>query len=412
MKNVNVMLVGALAIALSSCGKKDGQGPQAQGPMPYDVVDVSTKVVTSYDEYTANIEGVVNNDVRAKIQGYITELYVDEGQFVSAGQPLFRIETNVLSQNADAAKSGVGAATASVSAAMANVTAANANVQAAQVEVNKLIPLVEKKIISNVQLETAKAKLAQAKAQATQAQASVSQAQAGQAQAQATYKGAQANVDYSVVRSPISGVVGAINFRQGTLVGPSDPTPMTVVSNTDRVYAYFSMNEKEYLNFISKSEGTTLKDKLNKIPAVDLVLANGEVYPEKGKIQTVTGQIDPVTGSIKFRVQFNNAAKILANGNSGVIRVPKTYVDATVVPEAATFEQQGMVYVYKVRNDTAIATPVGVVARTQNMAIIADGVKKGDKIVAQGVGKLRDKTPIAPKPAKFEQIVESTKPVF
>lgn len=412
MKNVNVMLVGALAVALSSCGKKDDQSAQAQGPMPYEVVDVPTKVVSSYDEYTANIEGVVNNDIRAKIQGYITQVFVDEGQYVSAGQPLFKLETNVLSQNADAAKSGVGAATASVSAAAANVNAAKANVQAAQVEVNKLIPLVEKKIISNVQLETAKAKLAQAQAAQAQAQAALSQAQAGQSQAQANYKGAQANVDYSVVRSPISGVVGAINFRQGTLVGPSDPTPITVVSNTDRVYAYFSMNEKEYLNFISKAEGATLKDKLNKIPPVELVLANGEVYPEKGKIQTVTGQIDPVTGTIQFRVQFNNASKILANGNSGKIRVPKTYVDAIVVPESATFEQQGMVYVYKVRNDSAIATPISVIARASNMAIVQDGVKKGDKVVALGVGKLRDKTPIAPKPAKFEQIVESTKPIF
>lgn len=413
MKNVNVMLVGALAVALSSCGKKDDQGAQQpQGPMPYEVVDVPTKVVTSYDEYAANIEGVVNNEIRAKIQGYITQVYVDEGQYVTAGQPLFKLETNVLSQSADAAKSGVGAASASVSAAMANVNAAKANVQAAQVEVNKLIPLVEKKIISNVQLETAKAKLAQAQAAQAQAQAALSQAQAGQAQAQANYKGAQANVDYSVVRSPISGVVGAINFRQGSLVGPSDPTPITKVSNTDKVYAYFSMNEKEYLNFISKAEGNTLKEKLNKIPPVELVLANGEVYPEKGKIQTVTGQIDPVTGTIQFRVQFNNAAKILANGNSGQIRVPKTYVDAIVVPEAATFEQQGIVYVYKVRNDSAIATPIQVAERTGNMAVVVDGVKKGDKVVAQGVGKLRDKTPIAPKPAKFDEIVEKTKPIF
>jgi len=406
------MLVGAFAVALSSCGKKDEQAAQPQGPMPYEVVDVPTKVVTSYDEYAANIEGVVNNEIRAKIQGYITQVYVDEGQYVTAGQPLFKLETNVLSQNADAAKSGVGAAAASVNAAAANVNAAKANVQAAQVEVNKLIPLVEKKIISNVQLETAKAKLAQAQAAQAQAQAALTQAQAGQSQAQANYKGAQANVDYSVVRSPISGVVGAINFRQGSLVGPSDPTPITKVSNTDRVYAYFSMNEKEYLNFITKAEGSSLNDKLNKIPPVELVLANGEVFPEKGKIQTVTGQIDPITGTIQFRVQFNNAAKILANGNSGQIRVPKTYVDAIVVPEAATYEQQGMVYVYKVRNDSAIATPITVTARANNLAIVTEGVKKGDKIVAQGVGKLRDKTPITPKPAKFDEIVEKTKPIF
>ncbi|MFV0208860.1 efflux RND transporter periplasmic adaptor subunit [Empedobacter falsenii] len=412
MKNVNVMMVGALAIALSSCGKKDNAGAQAQGPTPYPVVDVPTRVVTSYDEYPTNIEGVVNNEVRAKIQGYITEVYVDEGQYVQAGQPLFRLETNVLTQNADAARSGVGAAQASVKSAQANVNAAKASVNAAQVEVDKLTPLVQKNIISNVQLETAKANLAKAQASYNQALAAVGQAQASVTQAQANYKGAQANVDYSVVRAPISGVVGSINFRQGTLVGPSDPTAITTVSNTSKVYAYFSMNEKEYLDFISKSEGATLKEKLDKIPAVDLVLANGDIYPEKGKIQTVTGQINPTTGTIDFRVSFNNAAKILANGNSGRIRVPKTFVDVLVVPEAATFEQQGLTYVYKVTKDTAYATPITVVERANNMAVVKEGVKKGDKVVAQGVGKLRDKTAVKPMPANFDTIVNSTKTVF
>lgn len=412
MKNVNVMMVGALAIALSSCGKKDNAGAQAQGPTPYPVVDVPTRVVTSYDEYPTNIEGVVNNEVRAKIQGYITEVYVDEGQYVQAGQPLFRLETNVLTQNADAARSGVGAAQASVKSAQANVNAAKASVNAAQVEVDKLTPLVQKNIISNVQLETAKANLAKAQASYNQALAAVGQAQASVTQAQANYKGAQANVDYSVVRAPISGVVGAINFRQGTLVGPSDPTAITTVSNTSKVYAYFSMNEKEYLDFISKSEGATLKEKLDKIPAVDLVLANGDIYPEKGKIQTVTGQINPTTGTIDFRVSFNNAAKILANGNSGRIRVPKTFVDVLVVPEAATFEQQGLTYVYKVAKDTAYATPITVVERAGNMAVVKEGVKKGDKVVAQGVGKLRDKTAVKPMPTNFDTIVNSTKTVF
>lgn len=413
MKNVNVIMVGALAVALSSCGKKDNaSAQQAQGPTPYPVVDVPTKVVTSYDEYPTNIQGIVNNDVRAKIQGYITEVYVDEGQYVQAGQPLFKLETNVLTQNADALKSGVGAAQANVKAAQANVSASQAAVNAAQVEVNKLTPLVQKNIISNVQLETAKANLAKAQAGYNQAQAALGQAKAGVTQAQATYKGAQANVDYSVVRAPISGVVGAINSRQGTLVGPTDQTPITTVSNTSKVYAYFSMNEKEYLDFISKSEGTTLKDKLNKIPAVDLVLANGEIYPEKGRIQTVTGQINPTTGTIDFRVSFNNEARILANGNSGRIRVPKTFVDVLVVPEAATFEQQGLTYVYKVTKDTAYATPITVVERANNMAVVKEGVKKGDKVVAQGVGKLRDKTAVKPMPANFDTIVNSTKTVF
>lgn len=397
MKNVNVIMFGALAVALSSCGKKDATAQQ-QGPTPYPVVDVPVKVVNSFDEYPTNIQGIVNNDVRAKIQGYITEVYTDEGKYVTAGQPLFKLETNVLTQNADASK-------AAITAAQASVSAAQATVNAAQVEVNKLTPLVDKKIISNVQLETAKANLAQAQAQHNQAIASLKQAQA-------TYKGAVANVDYSVVRSPINGVVGQINYRQGTLVGPTDQTPITVVSNTSNVYAYFSMNEKEYLNFLSRSEGSSLKEKLDKIPPVELVLANGEVYPEKGKIQTVSGQINPTTGTMDFRVIFTNGAKLLANGNSGRIRIPKTYLDVLVVPDASTFEQQGLTYVYKVRNDSAIATPITVIEKTSNMAIVKEGLKKGDKVVAQGVAKLRDKTPIKPQPTNFEKVVESIKPVF
>ena len=159
-------------------------------------------------------------------------------------------------------------------------------------------------------------------------------------------------------------------------------------------------------------DSNNLKDKLNKIPPVDLVLANGDIYPEKGKIQTVTGQINPTTGTIDFRVSFNNAAKILANGNSGRIRIPKTFVDVLVVPEASTFEQQGMTYVYKVTKDTAYATPIAVVERADNMAVVKEGVKKGDKVVALGVGKLRDKTAIKPMPANFDSIVSSTKKVF
>ena len=168
----NTIFIFALAaLALQSCKKEE---EKKDGPKPYPVVSVETKNVTGYDEYPASIKGVVNNDVRAKIQGYITQVLVDEGQYVTAGQPLFRLETNMLTENADAAKSGI-------SAAQANVQASKAAVNAAQVEVNKLKPLVEKNIISNVQLQTAVANLAKAQAQ-------LSQAIASQQQASANYK--------------------------------------------------------------------------------------------------------------------------------------------------------------------------------------------------------------------------------
>ena len=154
MNNKLLMLAFASFFVLS-CKKEE---EKKDGPKPYPVVSVETKNVTGYDEYPASIKGVVNNDVRAKIQGYITQVLVDEGQYVTAGQPLFRLETNMLTENADAAKSGI-------SAAQANVQASKAAVNAAQVEVNKLKPLVEKNIISNIQLQTGIAKLTKAKAQ-------------------------------------------------------------------------------------------------------------------------------------------------------------------------------------------------------------------------------------------------------
>ena len=412
MKKRYFILMGISASMIFSCKKSDQSSMQPQGPSPLPVVDVSQRVVESYSEFPATIEGINNNAVRAKIQGYITHVYIDEGQYVSAGQALFKLETNALSQTADAARSGVNAASANIQSAQANVKAAEARVQVAQVEVNKLIPLVEKNIISNVQLETAKANLAQAQAAKNQAQAALSQAQAGQAQAQASLNEVNANINYSIVRSPISGVVGSINFREGSLVGPADPTPLTNISNTSKVYAYFSMNEAEYLDFIIKTNGKTLQEKLNNMPPVELVLANNEVYPEKGKIQAVTGQIDPSTGSIQFRVTFNNADKLLSNGNSGRIRIPKTYVDAIVVPESSTFERQGNVYVYKVEKDTARQSVIKVENRTNNMIIVKEGVKKGDKIVAQGVDKIKDKTAIKPIPTNFDTIVNSIKKVF
>ncbi|WP_234109814.1 efflux RND transporter periplasmic adaptor subunit [Chryseobacterium sp. R2A-55] len=409
MKN-QLLVYSIAAFSMIGCTKKDEKKPDAPKEVP--VVSVDQRNVTGYQTFPASIQGRVNNDVRAKIQGYITQVLVDEGQHVTKGQPLFRLETNTLTQTADAAKAAIGAAQSSVSAAKANVNAAQAAVNAAQVEVNKLIPLVQKNIISNVQLETAKANLSKAQAQLSQARAAESQANAGVSQATANYRGAQANIDYSIIRAPISGVIGKLPLKMGSLVGPTDPTPLTTVSDTSEVYAYFSMNEKEYLNFLEDSKGATVPEKLRNMPLVELELANGSTYPEKGKIQTVTGQIDAQTGTIQFRVAFPNATKLLSNGNSGTIKVPKLYENATIVPESATFEQQGLVYVYRVEKDTAKNILIGVTDRVNNLVVVKDGVKKGETIVAQGVGQIKPGTAVKSKPVQFDDIVNAIKPIF
>lgn len=359
------------SLLLISCGEEQGGQQQAQGPAPFPVIEVPTQSVTGFTSYPVSIEGKVNSAVRAKVSGYITNVLVDAGEKVNKGQTLFRLETATLTQEAGAAK---------------------ANVNAAQVEVDKLKPLVEKGIISPVQLETAKARLAQAKA---------------------GYSSVAASIDYATIKSPVDGYVGNINFREGALVSPGDPTPLTTVSDIDEVYAFFAMNERDYLNFILNAEGEDITEKISNFPPVELELVNGDIYKEKGKIETVSGQIDPSTGTVSFRAVFPNPNRVLTSGNSGNIRIPRTYENVPVVPESATFEQQGKVYVYKVQGDTvAISTVIDVQDRINNLVIVSRGIEPGAKIVAQGVGKLRNSTPILPQPVPFDSIAQPYKTVF
>ncbi|WHF50931.1 efflux RND transporter periplasmic adaptor subunit [Chryseobacterium gotjawalense] len=409
MKN-KIILLSFSVLSVLSCKKGDQKPPQ--GPKVVSTVAVENRNVIGYSTFPASIEGRVNNDVRAKMQGYITQVLVDEGQYVTKGQPLFRLETNSLSQSANAAKAGVGAAQSSVAASDANVKAAQSAVNAAQVEVNKLRPLVEKNIISSVQLQTAEANLARAQAQVAQAVASKQQASAGVAQAQANFQGVQENINYSIIRAPISGTIGKINFRTGSLVGPGDPMPISTVSDTSELYAYFSMNEKQYLDFLKNSKGATVPEKIKNMPAVELILANGDVYSEKGNIKAITGQIDASTGSIQFRVSFLNPDKLLSNGNSGTIRIPIAYDNALVIPESATIEQQGLVYIYKVKQDTAKSAVISVIDRVNNMVVIKDGAEKGEIVVAEGIGTLKTGTPVKPQPKKFDDLINAIKPIF
>ncbi|WP_158210000.1 efflux RND transporter periplasmic adaptor subunit [Myroides phaeus] len=376
-------VLATLAISVTSCGKKDQQAP-AHGPMPYKVIEVPTQNVIGYNTFPTTIQGKTTSSVRAKIAGYIQELYVDEGSIVKKGQPLFRLETNMLNESADAAK--------------ASVRTAEAQVSVAQVNVDKLTPLVQKGIISAIELKTAEANLASAKSQL--------------AAAKAQHQSIVANIDYSIIKSPIDGIVGAINYRVGSLVSPSDPNPLTIVSDDSEMFAYFSMNEKDYFNFLENIPGKSLKEKVANLPEVKLVLANGQTYETPGKIETITGQINTATGTVQVRALFPNSGHILSNGNSGKLLVPQEHKDVVVVPESATFEQQGQVYVFAVVNDTAKAAKIEVIDRVNKLAVVKEGLKQGDKIVGAGLGTLRPGTAITPQPVKFESINENIHTTF
>lgn len=366
-----IIIPMAAFLVIVSCGSKQEQKAPQAPPAPFPVAQLQPKTVTSYAEYPTTIEGIVNSDVRAKTSGYIQKVLVDEGQKVRKGQVLFRLETQSLSQDASAAK---------------------ARINVAQVEVNKLIPLVEKNIISEVQLETAKANLAQAKA---------------------NYSSVSANIGYATIKSPVDGYVGAINFREGALISPSDPTPLTTVSDISKVYAFFSLNETQYLDFLEKAEGKTLNEKLANYPEVSLILANGSTYSEKGKIQTSTGQINPSTGTVSLRAIFNNPNRLITNGNSGKIQIPNTFENAIVVPQQATYEQQGNVMIFKVGEDNKVSTSIIKIKSTvDNLYVVESGLDPKDKIVTTGVGKLKNGVVITPQETSFDDAIKPIATLF
>ena len=359
--------------SLSSCGDENSQAQAANQPqvLPFPVTVVPNKTVTAYATYPAKIEGIVNSEVRAKVSGYITDVLVDEGEKVKKGQILFKLETKSLDQEGQAAK---------------------ANVNAAQVEVDKLKPLVEKNIISNVQLETANAKLQQARSQ---------------------YNTILANIGYGNITSPVDGFVGSIRLREGALVSPTSQEPLTTVSDISKVYAYFSMNETDYLDFIQETAGSDIQQKIDSLPSVQLKLANGSMYEQEGKIQTINSQINQGTGAISFRAEFDNPSRILTNGNSGSILIPNIYKDAVVVPQQSTFEQQGNILVYKLgANDSVTASAIQVKAAVNNLYVVENGLAQGDSIVASGVSKIRGKTKIKPQPVAFDSVAKPIETVF
>jgi membrane fusion protein (multidrug efflux system) len=362
--NFFTLAASGLFLLFLSCGGKDNK-KVAVSAAPFPVTQIQLKTVTGYQEYPTSIEGVVNSDVRAKTSGYIKNVLVDEGQKVRKGQILFELETQSLSQDAGAAK---------------------ARINVAQVEVDKLIPLVEKNIISSVQLESAKANLTQAKA---------------------NYSSVVANINYATIKSPIDGYVGAINFREGALISTNDLTPLTKVSEIDKVYAFFSFNEAQYIDHLQRSRGKSKEERIKNSPDVSLVLPNGALYSETGRIQTSTGQINQSTGTITIRAAFNNPNEILTNGNSGKIRIPIEYKDAIVVPQSATFEQQKDILIYTLDKDNkAKSTLIKVQGVVGNLYVVKSGLKKGDKIIISGVGKLRNGTPISPQEKSFDDAIK------
>lgn len=315
------------------------------------------------------MEGSKDIEIRPQVDGQLMQIYVDEGDFVQQGQRLFRINDREYTEQFNNAR--------------ASLAAAKANLAQAAIEVAKLSPLVENKVISDMQLKSAEAaKLA--------AQASVSQAEA-------MLESARINLDYTVIRAPADGYIGRIPFKTGSLVNPSNPEALTVLSEIKNVFVYFSMSESEFIRFKEESPGNSIAEKIDKLPPVELLLADGSLYPEKGTVELVAGQFDNSVGAITFRAVFPNSERVLRSGNTGRIRIPRLRPEAIAVPQQATFYLQDKIFVFTVDSDNKVVSkPITVSGKSGTDYLVEKGVGPGDRIVYSGLDRLQDGAVISP----------------
>jgi len=375
-----------LGIVLASCGEKNEKTSTtnaAADPQPYSVFEVTSKSDTLETDYPATIEGTENVDIRPKVDGFIQSIAVDEGAMVKKGQLLFTIDAPQYEQQ--------------VRTAAAAVNSAEADVNAAQLQVNKTKPLVEKDIISKYELESAQLTL-----QSKQAQL---------AQAKAALVNAQVNLGYTRITSPVEGVVGAIPFKTGSLVSSSTAQALTTISHTNKVYAYFSMNEKQLLDFSKVYKGKTLSEQMRNIPPVSLVLADGSIYAEKGKIESINSQINKATGAVLLRATFPNPNLQLKTGASAQLRIGQTVDNIILIPQKSTVDLQGKKFVYLLGDSAKVNyTEIQIHALPKGQFyVVTGGIKTGDKIVFEGFQSLRDGMAIKPQVLNTDSVYNAIK---
>jgi len=381
INQTSFFIVAIAAVILYACNSSSGnEGGYQQPPQMLPVLIVSSKPATTYQEYSASLEGSKDIEIRPQVEGYLDRIYVDEGAYVRKGQSLFQINSRPYREQLNNAN--------------ATLAAAKANLANAEINVSKLTPLVQNNVISDVQLKTAKTAYDAAAANVAQAQAMVSNA--------------QINLGYALIKAPVDGYIGRIPFKTGSLVGMSTPEALTVISDIKEVYAYFSLSENDFLQFKNQFAGNTIEEKIKKMPPVELVLPDGSIYAQKGKVQTVTGQFDNSTGAISFRAAFPNTDRQLRSGNTGKVRVSKVLDAALVVPQEATFEIQDKVFVFAVGDSNKVASkPITISGKTAHYYFVESGVQAGEKIVFSGTGNLQDGMVIVPQPISMDSLLKA-----
>ena len=441
------LLVSAIAIGtavilavLIIAVRSDKPAQAAPPPLAVEVVQVEQKDVPIHSEWIGTTDGMVNADIKAQVAGYLLRQNYKEGSFVKKGELLFEIDprpfqaaleqangqvaqfqgqleqaiTQVTQAEAQAAQ-----ANSQLLQAQAQVSQAQANQVKTQLDVNKYAPLAKQKAVTQQDYDNAAQTNVAAKAQveavqagveAARAQLRVANAQIGTAKAAiATAKGqvenataavktATLNLGFTRIISPIDGVAGIAQAQVGNLISAS--SPLTTVSTLDPIKVYFTLSEQEYLRFTKRDLIQAQQDSSVAQLELELILADGSTYPQKGSFLFADRQVDPKTGAIRMAGVFLNPGNVLRPGQYGRVRAVTSWKDgALLVPQRAVTELQGSYQVAVVGVDNTVSLrPVKVGERVDTMWIIEDGLKPGERVIAEGTQKVRPGVKVDPKP--------------
>ena len=404
-----IPLIATSLVVAAGCSKTQVD----PGPPEVQVVQVEQKDVPIYSEWIGTLEGMVNAEIKAEVTGYLLKQDYLEGSFVRKGQLLFEIDPRPLQAtldqtNGDLAKAEaqLAVAEAQLLQAEAQLATAEANQGKAQLDVDRYVPLAKEKAITAQELDNAVQANLAAKAQVKAAHAGVETAKAailaGKAQVKASraaVQTAQLTLGFTRITSLIDGIAGIARAQVGDLVSPNGQA-LTTVSKVDPIKVYFTASEQEWLDWNRRfpTEATRVAER--KLLPLELILANGNTYPHEGFIYLSDREVNQSTGTIRIAGTFPNPENILRPGGYGRIRAATNIrKGALLVPQRAVTELQGSYQVAVVGTDNKVSIrTVKVSDRTGNMWIIEEGLKPGERVVVEGVQKVRAGALVNPKP--------------
>jgi membrane fusion protein (multidrug efflux system) len=424
----------ALLVVVGGSKGKNAAPPQPP-PADVEVAQVEQRDVPVYGEWIGTLDGMVNAEIRAQVTGYLLRQNYTEGSFVRKGQLLFEIDPRPFQAALDQARGDLTKAKGQLSQAegqfaqansqllqaQAQLAQAEANQVKTQLDVERYTPLAKEKAVTaqeldnaiqsdraaRAQVEAARAGVETARAAVAAARAGVEAAKAGVAAAEATVQTAQLNLNFTRITSPIDGIAGIAQAQVGNLIQPNNPNspPLTTVSTVDPIKVYFTISEQEYLkgeffNRARRDPAQTERAAAARQPDLELVLADGTIYSQKGKFFVADREVDEKTGAIRLAGIFPNPGNILRPGQYGRVRaITSVKEGALLVPQRAVTEMQGSYRVAVVGDDNKVSIrPVKVGNRVGSMWIIEDGLKAGDRVVAEGTQKVRPDAVVNPKP--------------